>query len=942
MFIKKALSIESATIATLALTFTNIIFPTITKAQITTDGTTSTSLTPTDNGIRIDNGNVAGNNLFHSFGEFSVPTGTEAFFNNSNDVANIFSRVTAGNISNIDGLIRANGGANLFLINPAGILFGANASLNIGGSFYGSTADSVIFSDGVEFAASNPIQPVLTVNAPIGLRFRENPGDIVNQSVANELGLVVAPRQNLALIGGNITVAGGRITAPVGTGNIELGSVAANNTVNLEPENSSFQVTYDGVTDFKNITLDRDATILTSESSINLRGDFIVLDNGSNIGSNIDSIFFTAPEGSNVASGSINLKARQLLINNRANIFTSTFLEGNAGNINVDVAESVTIIGTGFEEIQTTLLQEAITQPDSLRIEEILEQSTGILTGTGETGKSANINITAVSLQLQEGGIIGGTTIQKGSLGTVKLNIKDSLNVVGGGIFNNPLSGSTGVGNSIEIKTGSLTISDGGSINSAVLGTGEGGDITIEATEEINILRTPPNALVATGIFSSSVIEDGMAGDIKIDTKRLKIQDGGQITSSSGLEISDIGIGESTVNNTRTITLGGKGGNIKINASESVEISGNDSHSVFSSGIVSNTFTENNAGNINIETSSISVTNRARISANTSDQGDGGIIRINAAKKIEIIGNESFNDKNTGIFSSSEEQSTGDAGGVRVTTSDFSIRDGRISVSGEVQGDGGTLEIITDSLNLDNSSIEADTNSGMGANVNLNVIDNLVLDNNSRISAIASDEAVDSGNVEIRSGLILAFPSQVPNDGNDIVASAPQGNGGNITVTADAILGIEERDAVPNNGTNDIDASSEFGANLILQNKIIETDRSEVKLVEQSQVADRLCQANQNQNTNSFTINGKGGIPPLPNSLLNADVLLDDEKLITTNTSKLNNQKQTQVQPVKTSQGDIYPARGIIFNQDGTIILTAYNTNKSSQRLPNNSPNCSD
>ena len=162
--------------------FFSSILTSATSAQITTDGSTDTTLTPTDNGTKIDKGDRDGDNLFHSFGEFSVPTGSEAFFNNANDIFNIFFRVTGGNISNIDGLIRANGTANLFLINPAGILFGNNARLQIGGSFYGSTADSILFLDGIEFTATDIQRPFLTINAPIGLRFRDNPEAIVNQS----------------------------------------------------------------------------------------------------------------------------------------------------------------------------------------------------------------------------------------------------------------------------------------------------------------------------------------------------------------------------------------------------------------------------------------------------------------------------------------------------------------------------------------------------------------------------------------------------------------------------------------------------------------------------------------------------------------------------------------------------------------------------------------
>ena len=191
-------------------------------AQITPDGTTSTTVNVDGNNFEINDGDRAGSNLFHSFQDFSVPTGGEAFFNNANDISNIFSRVTGGSVSNIDGLIRASGSANLFLINPAGIVFGQGARLDIGGSFYGSTADSLLFPEG-EFSAvdlDNP--PLLTINAPIGLGFRDNPGNIVNRSdldrtvVKNEgtefeftliesTTLEVGKGKNIALIGGRVS-----------------------------------------------------------------------------------------------------------------------------------------------------------------------------------------------------------------------------------------------------------------------------------------------------------------------------------------------------------------------------------------------------------------------------------------------------------------------------------------------------------------------------------------------------------------------------------------------------------------------------------------------------------------------------------------------------------------------------------------------------------------
>ncbi len=251
-------------------------------AQVTSDGTTNTTVNLNGKNFDIINGIQKGNNLFHSFDKFSIPTGSQAVFKNSTDVVNIINRVTGGNISNIDGLIKANGSANLFLINPAGIVFGENASLDIGGSFLGSTAQSILFKDGFEFGAINPQEkPLLTVSVPVGLQMGSNPGDnLVNgngQAIIDnqdprflsplirlpaQANLEVASGKTLALVGGNVILKGSSLKA--NQGRIEPGG-ANNGIVSLQPSLFGWNL------DYTKASTDRDV-VLESQSAIDASG----------------------------------------------------------------------------------------------------------------------------------------------------------------------------------------------------------------------------------------------------------------------------------------------------------------------------------------------------------------------------------------------------------------------------------------------------------------------------------------------------------------------------------------------------------------------------------------------------------------------------------------------------------------------------------------------
>ena len=144
-------------------------------AEITPDGTLGTSVTTINQESFIRIGTQNGPNLFHSFSNFDINTGETATFLGLNTVENIISRVTGGTTSNIDGLIRSSiPGANLYLLNPAGVLFGPNAALDISGSFHVSSADYINLGNNGRFDASLPVNTVLSVAPPSAFGFLGN------------------------------------------------------------------------------------------------------------------------------------------------------------------------------------------------------------------------------------------------------------------------------------------------------------------------------------------------------------------------------------------------------------------------------------------------------------------------------------------------------------------------------------------------------------------------------------------------------------------------------------------------------------------------------------------------------------------------------------------------------------------------------------------------
>jgi filamentous hemagglutinin family protein len=610
-------------------------------AQVTSDGTVNTEVNTDGNTAEITGGETRGDNLFHSFRDFSVGSGNEAFFNNTNDIANIFSRVTGGNISNINGLIKSNGSANLFLINPAGILFGENARLELGGSFYGSTADGILFENG-EFSATDlEAPPVLTINAPIGLQFRETAGEVVVEGTGNNLafdltslafepgetppGLQVKSGEILALIGKGIKLTGGNLFAD--GGRIEVGSVNSSSLVNLIESKGDWTLDYADVASFQDIELSERASIDVSSKlgsgSIQLQGRNISLDGGSAIFSftgsqpggtiqvnatdtlsvtgvsannQVTSALYTAASVDGTAKGGdLAIATDKLIARGGAQIGADTYGKGSAGIITVEARKSVLLSGTF---------------PNN----DIVPTALGTFVQPGATGSSSQLNLTTQQLTIADGAQLITATIGNGSAATLTANVA----------FLTELQG-----------TGSAISSSVPSIDGLPAPTGDGGKINL-TTGQLKISDEAKITVSNQGL--------GDAGDIKIISPNIELSDRAQIIAE---------------------TAAGAGGNINLQIDDTLTMGNN-------SLISAQAFNKANGGNITIDSNFI-VALPNQINGSGSDiiaiaaAGDGGEITINTESLLGIEARKAVNNNRTNEIDASSEF------GLDVTVSIFAV-----------------------------------------------------------------------------------------------------------------------------------------------------------------------------------------------------------------------------------------------------------------------------
>ncbi|RMF68001.1 MAG: filamentous hemagglutinin N-terminal domain-containing protein, partial [Cyanobacteria bacterium J069] len=504
---------------------------------------------------RIDGGARRGANLFHSFEQFNIDAGRGAYFANPAGVEAIFSRVTGNDPSSILGRLGVLGSADLYFLNPNGILFGPAASLDLQGSFLATTASAFRFGDAGLYSTTAPAapSPLLTVN-PSALFFNQvTAGTIVNRSVTPIapgstflVGLRVPNGQSLTLLGGDVQMEGGQLSAF--GGRIDIGAVATSGTVLLNPNGSlviSNGLVRGDVTFTNGAILD---VLLGDKGDINVTARNISVLGDSELQAGIASTFGAAgsqagdlrlnatgtvriAEGSLVRNrvnenaignaGNVEIVANQLVVLDSAQISTSTLGRGNAGNVILTVGDRILLDGG---DIFSRVGAETLALDDSIQLQ------------------GGNIQITTGSLVLTNGAQLQANTDGQGNAGSILIRAREDVTFQGRSptdttlptaAFSRVDAGATGRGGNIDIQSRNLFVLDGARLIAGTLGTGDSGDIIINATGRIRFAGTGPNGQTSVAFTNVEGAGKGRGGDISITAESVELADGAQFVAST-------------------------------------------------------------------------------------------------------------------------------------------------------------------------------------------------------------------------------------------------------------------------------------------------------------------------------------------------------------------------------------------------------------------------
>jgi filamentous hemagglutinin family protein len=764
-----------------------------------------------------------GNNLFHSFEQFDVGNTAAAYFLiGSGAIDNIFARISTEDISEVFGVLgirQLAGGnflstpANLYLINPNGIVFGENAFLDIGGSFSVTTADNITFTDGRLFGSttSAPLPNALTVSPSAYLFSGQNIGEIKVTSTRIGLngidqGLTVPLRENLNLVSGNILVDGLGVAFGAGLsargGQLNIIAVREGRVNILANETlSPLQGNTNGDINFVNNAL------LSTE-----------LDNGGNIflvGQNVQFVDSVVRSGilrgvgtQNSQAGNILITANTLSLTDGAQIDSSIAGIGNAGNIEIE-AQRVTLTGSSIEGANTPTPREEIS--------------------------------------------------------AIRSTVSDTA---------------TGSGGTISIRSPRVEISGGAGITASTLGTGKAGNISI-VTDSFLLSGTTSESLQPSSIMSTvEPSATGNGGNIDVIAN-----DAILIENGAGLTASAFGIGRAGIiqlsSENRIVFRGQNRAGVGSTANARV---GNNAISIIPnmSGERSNAITVKAGNELRLE-------DGAQINAGTSNSADSGNISI-TAPNITITGATAMSNLArypSGVFTTTENGSSGRGGDIEISTSSFLIEEGGVLTSRSLgEGLAGNIFLNADNQILvrdsDIDTISAQT-SGGDVTIKTRV---LRLEGDGDIITRSVEGRGSGGSIDITAtAFIIAL------DDSDIIASASQGRGGNITLRTPGFFGENftiaslnaDPDGLDSNSRVDINATGSVSGIVtvpdvsFLENSL--TSLSDTLITPDTLIANS-CIARAENGQGTLVTTGGSGLASAPNSELAVPLSTGDVQAI--------------------------------------------------------------
>jgi filamentous hemagglutinin family protein len=884
------------------------------QAQIVTDGSVGPKVSLSGGEIKIeaDLGTRRGGNLFHSFEKFGIAPGQTATFTGPDSIRNVISRVTGGEISRIDGALRSEvGQADLYFLNPAGVVFGPNARLDVPASFHVSTAHELRFADGVTFSALDKAGSSLTVAPPEAFGFLDRSSGRIEVE-RSQLHLRLG--KTFSLVGGDIAVTGtggdyrkadGIESVGVEQGTVNLASTAR--LGNFRLSDGELEAAAKG-----SIRLEDAAEIAANGNgggNIRIRGGVLTLDNSSVQAVNTGALN---------AFGRIDVQAGAVRMSKNSQISTDAALSGRGGGITIqasdlamsdissiksDAAPRESSFGTGGPITVTAGVIDLVNnsrigngnnareRPGAVsvrggRITLTNESSIDSTARTNSAGGSANITVNVIN---------GGT-----------LTLHDRSSIRSETRSNSP---STGEGSTVSVTAGTIDLRKAGGIRTDTTGLENAGNVIVHADR---IVIDGAGTGLKTGLASGAG-EQGSAGD--------RIGNAGEVLVGAGrIDLVNGGTIE-------TQTYGGEGGTISVTAKHLL-VAG-----LGNTGILSSALRENsgdragargNAGSINVVADTIEIFNGAGIRSDTQTQGHGGTISL-AARNLTIIGagnNPAIDNDQTGITSDARTGSTGDAGILTINARNVTVRGGglirsnsrgtgnagaigihtgnagrlvisgdgsrsvtgisteaQISSSGDAgqifiqagtillrdeavvstknannTGAGGPISInVHDIFNIDRATVRSETESGNGGNVSLTIGRLLDLRGATVTTSAAGGEG-SGGNISIGSHLIVL-------DDSRIIANAFGGPGGNITIVADQLI---------QNPESVIDASSKEN---VAGTITITSPNSDVMsglvalpgtFLDAASRLRETCASRSGRPSSSIIAGGSGGLPPDP------------------------------------------------------------------------------